>query len=167
MRGGALASTALVETARSVAENSALDVHDADLWVALFKEVDLKLGARMAGETTGVVVVVGPNGVTGVSVGDSEAWIVTARSVEDLTRSQERYRLGSRRAVPASFQRPSLDGVLLIATDGLFKYAAPARIAATVREEEVSRVAERLAALVQLPSGGFQDDVGIVVVARR
>jgi serine/threonine protein phosphatase PrpC len=57
--------------------------------------------------------------------------------------------------------------VLLIATDGLFKYASPGRIAATVREAEVSRVAERLAALVQLPSGRYQDDVGIVVVARR
>jgi serine/threonine protein phosphatase PrpC len=167
IRGGALASGVLVETARAVAENRTLDVHDAGLWTVLLKEADGTLAAKMAGETTGVVVVVGPQGLTGVSVGDSEAWIVTARSIDDLTRSQERLRLGSGRATPVTFQRRSLDGVLLVATDGLFKYASPGPIASTVRAGEVSRTPERLADLVQLPSGGFQDDVGIVVVARR
>jgi serine/threonine protein phosphatase PrpC len=167
MRGGALASTALVETVRSVAENATLDVHDGDLWAALLKEADAKLSAKMAGETTGVIVVIGPERLIGVSVGDSEAWIVRGDSIDDLTRSQERSRLGSGRAVPVDFQRRRLDGVLLIATDGLFKYASPKRIAATVREGEVSRVAERLTALVRLPSGRFQDDLGIIVVARR
>jgi PPM family protein phosphatase len=165
MRGGALASAALVETARAVAENPTLDVHDPGLWTVLLEEADGTLAAKMAGETTAVVVVVGPTGVTGVSLGDSEAWVITARSIDDLTRSQERLRMGSGRAVPVSFQRRSLDGVLLVATDGLFKYASPGRIASTVRAGEVSRAPERLAALVQLPSGSFQDDVGIVVVA--
>ena len=121
----------------------------------------------MSGETTGVVLVVGADGLTGVSVGDSEAWSVAPASLDDFTRSQERARLGSGRAAPVAFRRRSLDGVLLVATDGLFKYASPARIAATIRESEVSRATERLTALVQLPSGRFQDDVGIVVVARR
>ena len=116
IRGGALASAALVETARAVAENPTLDVHDPGLWTVLLKEADGTLAAKMAGETTAVVVVVGPMGVTGVSVGDSEAWIIT-KSIDDLTRSQERARLGSGRAVPVSFQRRSLDGVLLVATD--------------------------------------------------
>jgi serine/threonine protein phosphatase PrpC len=164
IRGGALASAAVVETVRSVADNPTLDVHDANLWTVLLGEADGTLSARMAGETTAVIVVVGPTGVTGVSVGDSEAWVVTARSNDDLTRSQERARLGSGRAVPVAFERLRLDGALLVATDGLFKYASPGRIASTVRAGEVSRAAERLAALVQLPSGGFQDDVAVVVV---
>jgi serine/threonine protein phosphatase PrpC len=167
MRGGALASAALVETARAVAENPTLDVHDPGLWTVLLEEADGTLAAKMAGETTAVIVVVGPMGVTGVGLGDSEAWVITVKSIDDLTRSQERLRLGSGRAVPVSFQRRSLDGVLVVATDGLFKYASSARIASTVRAGEVSQAAERLAALVQLPSGGFQDDVGIVVVALR
>lgn len=167
MRGGALASAALVEMVRSTAGNSALDVRDADLWTVLLKEADGTLAARIAGETTAVIVVVGPSGLTGVSVGDSEAWIVAARSIDDLTRSQERPRLGSGRAAPVAFQRRQLDGVLLVATDGLFKYASPGRIAATVREGDVQQAADRLGALVRLPSGGFQDDVGIVAVARR
>jgi serine/threonine protein phosphatase PrpC len=167
MRGGALASAALVDTVRSVADNQTLDVRDADLWSRLLTEVDATLARRMAGETTGVVVVVGHDMLVGVSVGDSEAWIVTSTSIDDLTRHQERPRLGSGRAVPVAFRRRGLDGMLLVGTDGLFKYASPARIAATVRQGDVSHAAERLTSLVQLPSGGFPDDVGVVIVARR
>jgi serine/threonine protein phosphatase PrpC len=167
MSGGAAASAALVDTVKAVAENPTLDAHDDELWVALLKDADAMLAARGAGETTGVVVVVGPKGLAGVSVGDSEALIVGARSMDDLTRGQERPRLGSGRAVPVAFHRGRLDGALLVATDGLFKFASQARIAATVREGEIARAVERLAALVQLPAGGFQDDVGLVVVAPR
>jgi serine/threonine protein phosphatase PrpC len=142
-------------------------VHDTDLWTALLREVDVSLAAQRAGETTGVVVAVGRGGIAGVSVGDSEAWIVTPKSIDDLTRSQERPRLGSGRAVPVGFQRRTLDGVLVVASDGVFKYASPERIAATVRAGEVAGAADRLIALVQLPSRRFQDDVGIVVVAHR
>ena len=163
--GGARASAAVAETARAVAENPTLDVHDAELWTALLRETDAALAAKRAGESTAVIVVVGPDRLTGVSVGDSEAWIVTGTSIDDLTRSQERDRLGSGRAAPVVFQRRRLDGVLLVATDGLFKYASAGRVAATLRAGEVSRAAERLIALARLPKGGFQDDLGIVIVA--
>jgi serine/threonine protein phosphatase PrpC len=165
MRGGARASAALVETVQAVAHDAAQDVHDAELWAALFKTTDATFAAKAVGETTGVVVVAGPHGLTGVSVGDSEACVVTAKSVDDLTRRKERPRLGSGRAVPVIFRRRHLEGILLIATDGLFKYASLGRIAATVHAGEVARAAERLVALVQFPSGRFQDDVAIVVVA--
>jgi serine/threonine protein phosphatase PrpC len=163
--GGARAAGAIVETVQSVAHNPSLDLHDADMWKALLREADATLATRAAGETTATIVVVGPSGLTGVSVGDSEAWIVAGTSMDDLTRSQERPRLGTGRAVPVAFRRRAVDGVLLVATDGLFKHASVGRIAATVREGEVSRAAERLAALVQLASGGYPDDLGIVVVA--
>jgi serine/threonine protein phosphatase PrpC len=167
MRGGAHASAALVETVRAVAESPSLDVYDEELWVSLLKDADATLAARRTGETTAVVVVLGLKGLTGASVGDSEAWMVSAGSMDDLTRGQSRQRLGSGHAMPVAFHRARLDGALIVATDGLFKYAAPARIAATVRDAEVSRAAERLTSLVQLPSGGFPDDLGIVVVAAR
>ena len=165
VRGGALASEALVETARAVAGNATLDVHDVALWSVLVKEVDATLTAKMAGETTGVVVIIGSKGLMGVSAGDSEAWIVTATSIDDLTANQKKARLGSGRAVPVSFHRPGLDGVLVVATDGLFKYTSAERIAAALRGGDVARAAERLVGLVRLPSGGLQDDLGIVVIA--
>jgi serine/threonine protein phosphatase PrpC len=167
MRGGARASAALIENVRSVAADHSLNVHDDGLWSGLLMEADAALAARRVGETTGVVVVVGTGGVTGVSVGDSEAWVVSAKSVDDLTRHQERPRLGSGRATPVVFHRAGVGGVLLVATDGLFRYASPERISATVRACEASRVAQRLTKLVQMPSGAYQDDVGIVVVARH
>jgi hypothetical protein len=49
----------------------------------------------MAGETTGVVVVVSPAGLIGVSVGDSAAWLITGTGIDDLTAGQRRARLGS------------------------------------------------------------------------
>lgn len=167
VRGGALASGALVGTAHAVVGNATLDVHDAAMWTVLFKEVDATLAAKMAGETTGVVVIIGSKGLMGVSAGDSEAWVVTATSIDDLTMGQKKARLGSGRAVPVSFNRPGLDGVLVVGTDGLFKYGSAERIAAAVRGGDVERAAERLAALVRLPSGGLQDDLGIVVIRSR
>lgn len=165
VRGGALASDALVETARAVAQNATLDVYDPGLWTVLLKEADGTLAVKMAGETTGVVVVIGPKGLAGVSVGDSEAWIVTATSIDDLTADQRKARLGSGRAAPVPFERPGLEGVLVVGTDGLFKYASADRIAAVVRRGDLLRVAERLVALVRLPSGALQDDIGVVVAA--
>jgi serine/threonine protein phosphatase PrpC len=163
--GGALASESLIETAKAVAENATLDVHDASLWIALFEEADVALSSRMAGETTGVVVVIGPDGLSGVSVGDSEAWIVGATFRDDLTEHQKRARLGSGRAMPVAFRRPRGDGTLVVASDGLFKYATAEAIAAAVRTGgPVQGAAERLVDLVRLPSGGLQDDVGIAIV---
>jgi serine/threonine protein phosphatase PrpC len=165
MPGGALASEALLQTAQAVAENATLDVSDPALWAALFGEMDAALSRKAAGETTGVVVVVGPKGLAGVSAGDTEAWIVGASSVDDLTTGQKRARLGSGRAVPVAFRRPRVDGVLLVATDGLFKYVAAERIAAVVREGAFCEAADRLVGCARLPSGAFQDDVGLVLLA--
>jgi serine/threonine protein phosphatase PrpC len=165
-RGGALASSVLVESARFVAENPSLDAHDIHLWTKMLTEADRTLAARHAGETTCIVVVVGASRLTGVSVGDSEAWIIRSESIDDLTCRQERHRVGSGRATAVGFQRGGVDGVLLVATDGLFRYGSAERIAATIRAGDLSRAAERLTTLVRLPSGGFQDD-GIVVIASR
>ena len=56
----------------------------------------------MCGETTGVVVVVTPRGLLGVSAGDSEAWVITASGIDDLTTAQNKKRVGSGDASPAS-----------------------------------------------------------------
>jgi serine/threonine protein phosphatase PrpC len=56
---------------------------------------------------------------------------------------------------------------LLVATDGLFRYAARDVIARIVRENPVGLAAEKLIELVRLPSGKFGDDVAAILVVRK
>jgi hypothetical protein len=63
-----------------------------------------------------------------------------------------------------SFSRPGLAGTLLVATDGLFNYARPEKIAAVALQEDLARATWDLIQLVRLPGGGLQDDVGMVLL---
>ena len=164
--GGAAAADALLAAVRSAALDPSTSVLDAALWSRIFRETDAELAAAMSGETTAVVVVIHAAGLLGVSVGDSEAWVVTDRGVDDLTAGQSRRRLGSGRAAPVAFDRTSVDGVLVVATDGLFQYAPRDTIAGAVRGPLPEEACRHLVASVKLRSGGLQDDVGVVVVAR-
>jgi hypothetical protein len=104
-------------------------------------------------KTTGLVVVLGARGLMGISTGDSEAWVVTSSTVDNLTVGQHtRLRLGSSRATVTTFQRSLLAGVLVVATDGLFKYAAPDVIARIVRDNAIRAAAQGLVELVRLRS---------------
>ena len=164
MGGGSNAANVLVWRARVAAEGGGLDLDGG--WQALFTKVDREIAtSEQGGETTAVVVVLSPRGIIGVSAGDSEAWVITADHVDDLTAGQNRDRLGSGRARPVAFSRPSLDGALVLASDGLWKYASAERIAEAVRGREPDEAAEALRALVRLPSGRYQDDLALVVVA--
>jgi hypothetical protein len=158
--GGAEAADALIEAVKAVVPHDSVDVHDVAVWLRLFEEVDAKLHGKISGETTGVVVIVHGAGVLGVSAGDSEAWLATDRGIDDLTTGQRRARLGSGRAAPISFHRNGLDGVLLVGTDGLFKYAPREKIAAAVRGRRPDEATAHLVELVRLRSGTLQDDVG-------
>jgi serine/threonine protein phosphatase PrpC len=162
--GGAAAAGAIVRIVHDGVMDPASDMHDADGRVRALEAADARL-AQMGGETTGVLVVVGHDGLIGVSAGDSEAWLVTASLVDDLTGTQSRARLGSGRAAPVSFRRPLIEGTLVIATDGLFRYASADAIVAAVRTAvDVDSAARHLASLVRMPSGAYQDDVALVVV---
>jgi hypothetical protein len=130
----------------------------------VFQDVDSNLAAKMAGETTGGVLILGAEGLVGVSAGDSEAWVVSQKGIDDLTAGQRKRRLGSGRVQPVPFRRRSLDGVLVVGTDGLFKYATAGMISAAAVDDQVAAVADKLVSLVRLPSGSFEDDVGVVVV---
>src|SRR5690242_897143 len=60
-------------------------------WCDCLKEIDIALaGHRHAGESTAVVAAVGPRGIEGASIGDSEAWIINGSEPNRLTRRQER-----------------------------------------------------------------------------
>ncbi len=120
--GSAAADTFVLAVATAVGERS-FDLLDLGRWRLLLARTDAELAAKRVGETTAVVVVVSACSLVGVSVGDSEAWVVTASGIDDLTANQSRRRLGTGRAEPTHFVRPALDGVLVVGTDGLFKYA--------------------------------------------
>ncbi len=166
MRGGATASDAFVTAVQSGAGKSAFDPYDLRAWLEIFKTTDAELSGARSGETTAIVVVVGPHAILGVTVGDSEAWIIAPRRIDRLTDGQSRQRLGSGRANPMAFHRRTLDGALVVATDGLFKHARADQITAASSRDGVAAksLAERLVTLPRLPSGDYPDDVAIVVV---
>ncbi len=113
-----------------------------------------------------MVIAVSEQGLVGASSGDSGAWMVGAdASIDDLTAGQHpKLRLGSGKARPVSFSRPKLQGTLLVATDGLFNYARPQRIAELVLGDDLDLAVKELVQLVRLPAGGLQDDVGAVLL---
>src|SRR5262249_22122991 len=101
----------------------------------------------------------------GVSVGDSEAWVV-GRRADRLTEKQDRARVGTGRCRPMTFHRRTLDGVLVVASDGLFKNARVEAITACCAAGDVADIANRLVELPKLRSGTYPDDVAVVVVAK-
>jgi serine/threonine protein phosphatase PrpC len=120
------------------------------------------------GLTTAVLVVLEDNILLGASVGDSEAHLIRQGDVVDLTADQPRRPfLGSGSAKPASFGPIGLEGRLLVATDGLFKYGKAEVRERIVRTAPIREVAWRLADSVRLRNGHLQDDVTVYVVERR
>jgi serine/threonine protein phosphatase PrpC len=162
--GGARAAEMVMEFVRqAAAETHSADV--ADFWYDVLMECDgALLKDAKAGETTAVVAAISEHGVVGASVGDSGAWIVTAEDVEDLTMRQERKPfLGTGAAYPITFASHWESGTLLIASDGLFKYADADMICQAAREADIETAADRLLNLVRLRSGKLQDDVAILL----
>ena len=165
VRGGEAASRSLMAIVGGAVDDHGFVLERAQSWVDLFQSTDTALAANGAHETTGLVVVLGARGLVGISTGDSEAWVITSTTVDNLTVGQHtRHRLGSSRATVTTFQRSLLAGVLVIATDGLFKYAAPDVIARIVRDNAIPAAAEGLVELVRLRSGKHADDVAVVLV---
>ncbi len=161
---GASASDAVVATVREIIAERPFDPYDIRRWCEALAKLDVALAG--IGETTAIVLVAGPHGIAGASVGDSEAWAIGARC-DVLTEQQSRARLGSRRARPVPFHRRALEGVLVVGTDGLFKSVPTDVIAKSCAVGDVEEVAERLVRAPRLRSGGYLDDVAVVVCSPR
>jgi serine/threonine protein phosphatase PrpC len=145
-----------------------VDVAEATDWFAALCAFDDELSeSRSGGQTTGVVAFVGGERVSGASVGDSSAWVISpAGQPSDLTVHQRRRPLlGSGEALPVQFEAELQGGRLLIASDGLFKYATAERICDLAMPGPVAEAADALANCVRLPSGAFQDDVAVVLMS--
>lgn len=147
-------------------------VDAADAWGAqgtaaaeVVADLDRRLALAMGGESTAVILALSATGVVGASVGDSGAWIVRDGSVEDLTIGQNRKPLvGSGTCVPVAFSvGPLRGGTLLVASDGLFKYAKRGDIARVVTQSELGSASAGLVELVTLRSGSVPDDVAVIL----
>ncbi|MBA3465111.1 MAG: serine/threonine protein phosphatase [Deltaproteobacteria bacterium] len=118
------------------------------------------------GQTTAIVLTVDANGIEGASVGDSEAWLI-GDEVTELTARQVRKPLLGSGCMPVGFAAgPIGTATLLVASDGLVRYAKQQDIARIARGADLVAAARALVELVRLPSGGLQDDVAVVLVRR-
>jgi serine/threonine protein phosphatase PrpC len=153
--GGAQAAQAIVD---AVVANP----HRTD-WSAALVDLDEVVCGR--GQSTAVIVHVTAGGIAGASAGDSGAWILRGGAVQELTLGQTRKPLVGDGCEPFAFGSGPLDGTLVVATDGLFRYAKRQDIAFVVeRGEPPEVIARRLVDLVRLPNRELQDDVAVIVV---
>jgi serine/threonine protein phosphatase PrpC len=103
--------------------------------------------------------------VFGASVGDSGAWMIGPKGIVDLTRHQLRKPLiGNGEALPVAFGPSFIEGRLLVATDGLFKYASRAELAKRALDGPLDDAVRSLIDSVRLRSGGLPDDVAVALV---
>lgn len=143
------------------------DLRAASTWPDLLANVDAHLEAAGGGQTTAVVAAVTDSAIVGASVGDSAAWLIGSKGHTNLTAEQVRKPLlGTGRAKPVAFTAGALEGTLLIATDGLVKYAPTDRVCAVARGKDLRAAAGKLVDLVRLNSGALPDDVGLALCRR-
>jgi len=164
MGGGAGAAEAVVNTFRA-RHPTVTAITTTGYGAEALLELDDELSAEPAGgQTTAVVLAIGQGLIVGASVGDSEAWLISNRGYRALTAAQARTPLiGSGGAVPRAFKTSAMPCRLLVATDGLFRYASPESVCGAARTPELDRATAALLDAVRLPSGALQDDVALVL----
>jgi PPM family protein phosphatase len=170
MGGGAAAAEALISSVAAAAEALASGALDPSALLIEIDQAARRDPQSKGGQCTAVIAIVRDSDVSGASVGDSGALQSLpsgSGAIEDLTAGQQRKPLiGSGAAVPVSFRGSPLEGTLLLATDGLLKYASWKRLTAALDHPVLDELPALLLALVRLPSGALQDDVGLIVCRR-
>ncbi|HEY5945738.1 MAG TPA: SpoIIE family protein phosphatase [Kofleriaceae bacterium] len=158
---GDIAAQAVLDTVHVLAGS------DAD-WSVILHALDRDTKRMMGGQTTAIVVVLGDSAIRGASVGDSEAWLVHAdQRIEALTANQTRKPLlGSGAQLTPTTAVELGDATLLIASDGLFRFAKQIDIAQAVCSADLDTAAEQLVDLVRTDAGNVLDDVSIVLARR-
>ena len=101
--------------------------------------------------------------VAGASVGDCEAWLVTGGVRQVLSLTRKPY-LGCGAATPAVFRgRLEVGSTLLVASDGLFKYADANSICAAASLPSLTDASAALAELPKSAGGSYADDLAVVL----
>jgi PPM family protein phosphatase len=163
--GGAEAAEFVVQRVQQTIQHADLSPQGLS---AFLQSIDQQMvTAGNVGETTCVVAVVSESGIVGASVGDSGAWCISASGMDNLTVNQSRKPfLGLGSAMPVGFARNSLNGTLLVASDGLLKYTSAEQITAAVPAEDLEKATQNLVGLVRYSSGALPDDVSILLARK-
>ena len=134
-------------------------------WADVLRGADAALtAASHGGLTTAVVVELSGQSICGASVGDSGAWVITERGIVDLTDSQSRKPLmGSGAARPVTFGPVFERGRLMVASDGILKYARREDLAACALTGGLDDAVTALIDAVRLRNGRLQDDVAVIL----
>ena len=134
---------------------------------ALLSALDRDGVRAIRGQSTAVLVAVRGDQIEGASVGDSGAWRLGGSDAVELTSDQVRKPLVGAGCVPVRIPATRLDrGTLLVASDGLWRYAKPGDITRLACGDDLSVAARALVDLVRLPGGKLQDDVAVVLCRR-
>lgn len=137
---------------------------------ALLATVDRDVARLGRGESTAVLVAIRGGVIGGASAGDSGAWLVDADDTVELTAGQARKPFVGAGCTPTAIPPTPLGArTLLVASDGLLRYARHADIARAARIADLSLAVHVLVELVRMPSGALHDDVTVVLcrAARR
>lgn len=135
-------------------------------YVSIFRKIDNAIAVNPnAGETTAICIKLKDNLLSGVSVGDTEAWLVKKNEVIFLTENQfHKPLLGTGMAIPVKFEHIVFSGTLLLASDGLTKYTSVENIISIIRQStDLSECAKDLIELVRYPSGTLPDDTTVIL----
>ena len=128
----------------------------------LLLQVDTVLAGGGSGETTGIIAVITPEIIFGATVGDSGARIYHSNVETFLTAGGPlKPLLGSGEARVMEFGT-LLEGTLVVATDGLWKYASSVNISAKIETVTPENLAAELVNLPRLRSGSLPDDIAVV-----
>ena len=160
MSGGQEASHAVTQ---SIRESNILDtLNTPDDFELFLRNLDTSLYLNPeAGETTVVFGVIRKGLIVGASVGDSEAWLFAPDVDYELTSLQyKKSLLGSNEAIPVGFGPVDFCSVLLVGSDGLFKYASHQKLKALLVSPSTS--AKEIASLAKVHTGTLQDDISLI-----
>lgn len=161
-----MAAETVVEIVRAQLQTICLVNNKWDLCNLLCKADESILRSSL-GETTAVICGLCGSRLIGASIGDSEAWLIEPDCRREITSAQHRKPLlGSGSAVPTPFESREWGGTLLVATDGLLKYAHPDQISEAARLLDLNQAADALLAAVRLRSGQYNDDVCFALCRR-
>lgn len=120
---------------------------------------------KNVGESTLVMVLLTDTQIMGVSVGDSKCWMFGKDFDHELSLMQHRKPLlGSGEAQPIGFCMEMM-GTVILGSDGLFDYTSIEKIKKECQNK--NGTAKSLAMLAKESTGGFQDDISVVLIKEK
>jgi serine/threonine protein phosphatase PrpC len=136
-------------------------------WAVALEELDADEARRGPGHTTAIAIELRGHELRGVSAGDSAAWIVTDTDIVDLLAHAPPKPLVGDGCMAYEIAARIDAGTLLVASDGLVKYASRDHIAAIARGALLDEAVRALVELVRLDGGRLHDDTTVVLCRPR